>query len=278
MLEDIENWDIPESFLWIEIVKPEVFSIALTPTLSLEGEGEEQVDLSWEQLNLTWWVQKYFPETYLDKIASSENTIKVWVVDTWIDYNHPDLQGKVTQWYDFVNDDNDAYDDQWHGTHVAGTIWASINGQGIIWVNPYVELVPLKICNAQWFCPTYAVTQALAYAKENNIDILNMSLWAPSDPIDNPICDGIESATHQWIIVIAAAWNSNVDTSTFVPWWCADTITVSAIDQNNQRASFSNYGSKVDIAAPWVGIYSTYPNNQYRQLSWTSMATPHVVW
>ena len=65
MLEDIENGDIPESFLWVEIVQPEVFSIALTQTLSLEGEGEEQVDLSWEQLNLTWWIQKYLPETYL---------------------------------------------------------------------------------------------------------------------------------------------------------------------------------------------------------------------
>jgi len=292
MLEDIQNGDIPESFLWIEIVKPEVFSIGetppslplsgegeedLTPALS-KGEGEEQVDLTWEQLNLTWWIQKYLPETYLDQISTSENKITVGVIDTGIDYNHPDLQGKVTGGYDFVNEDDDAFDDQWHGTHVAGTIWASINQRGIIGVNPYVELVPLKICNAQGFCPTYAVTQALSYAKENNIDILNMSLWGATSPVDNPICDGITSYTLGWGIVVAASGNSNTDTNTFVPGWCADAITVAAVDQNNQRASFSNYGTKIDISAPWVWIYSTYPNNQYRSLNGTSMATPHVVW
>ena len=280
MLEDIENGDIPESFLGVEIVQPEVFSIALTPTLSLEGEGEEQVDLSWEQLNLTWWIQKYLPETYLEELQTKSqiNKIKVWVIDTWIDYNHPALQWKVSKWYDFVNDDNDAIDDQWHGTHVAWTIWAGINGKGIIWVNPFVELVPLKICNARWFCPSYAVIKSLEYAKEQKLDIVNMSLWGRTNPQGNPICAWISSLNQAGTIVVTAAGNSNVDTSTFVPGWCQNTITVAAIDQNNNRANFSNYGTKVDISAPWVDIYSTIPGGQYRQLSGTSMATPHVVW
>lgn len=80
-------------------------------------------------------------------------------------------------------------------------------------------------------------------------------------------------------IVVAASGNSNVDTSTFVPGGCPASITVAAYDSSLKRASFSNYGNKIDVAAPGVGVYSTYPSSKgsYKQLSGTSMATPHIV-
>jgi subtilisin family serine protease len=77
--------------------------------------------------------------------------------------------------------------------------------------------------------------------------------------------------------VVAAAGNSNVDTSTFVPGGCASAVTVAAVDQNLKRATFSNFGTKVDVAAPGVGIYSSYIGGGYKSLNGTSMATPHIV-
>lgn len=139
------------------------------------------------------------------------------MVDTGIDYRHSDLAQNVKEGYDFVNDDSDALDDQGHGTHVAGTIAANINGSGIIGVNPYVELVPLKICNASGFCPSYAVLRALDYAKSQDIDVLNMSLGGRGTVAGHPICAGISAYSDAGGIVVAASGNSNIDTSQFVP-------------------------------------------------------------
>ncbi|NDK08446.1 S8 family serine peptidase [Candidatus Gracilibacteria bacterium] len=268
MLEDIESGNIPESFLGITIIKPEVFGI---------NELNIQEEMIGENLESTRGVKLYDTTKYFNALKDSPKTIKVGIVDTGIDYNHPDIKGKVVLGYDFVNDDNDAMDDQGHGTHVSGTIAANLNKAGIIGVNPYVQLVPLKICDSKGFCPTYAVIKALEYAKEKKIDVLNMSLGGRGDPKTSPICDGIDSVVKGGSIVVTAAGNSNVDTSTFVPGGCSQAITVAAVDSNLTRASFSNYGSKVDVSAPGVKVYSTYPGNNYKELSGTSMATPHIV-
>ena len=281
MLEDIESWILPETFLWVEIVLPEVFGINVQSP-SWEGDAwKAEGALDWETLSQTWGIEHYQSYNYITSQKQASQKIQVGVVDTGIDYNHPDLTKNVNQKLgkDFVNNDDDAWDDQGHGTHVAGTIAANVNGEWIIWVNPYVELIPLKICTQRGFCPSYAVLRALDYASTQKIDILNMSLGGRGNPKDHAICGAIASYTESWGIVVAASWNSNIDTSRFVPGWCAQAITVSAIDQDKERAAFSNYWSKVDVAAPGVQVYSTYPTNKgnYKKLSGTSMATPHIV-
>ena len=85
MLEDIEAWILPETFLWIEIVQPEVFSIW---------------NLEWEEISKTWWIEKYKTYEYFDEIKSSK--VKVWVIDTWIDYTHLDLKSNTSQIYDMT--------------------------------------------------------------------------------------------------------------------------------------------------------------------------------
>ncbi|MDA9129244.1 S8 family serine peptidase [Candidatus Gracilibacteria bacterium] len=268
MLEDIELGILPENFLGVEIILPEVFGIN---ELNLDGENISQ----------TWGIEKYQSYKYTESSKSDSEKITVAVVDTGIDYKHPDLQNNVNQSLgkDFVNDDDDAWDDQGHGTHVAGTIAANINSEGIIGVNPHVELIPLKICTSRGFCPSYAVLRALDYAKTQKIDILNMSLGGRGNPDGHAICGAIASVVDAGGIVVAASGNSNIDTSRFVPGGCVKAITVAAVDSSGMRAQFSNYGDKVDVAAPGVQVYSTYPTNKgnYRKLSGTSMATPHVV-
>ncbi len=106
-----------------------------------------------------------------------------------------------------------------------------------------------------------------------------MSLGGRANPVGHPVCAGISAYSDAGGIVVAAAGNSNVDTSTFVPGGCSDAISVAAVDSTGKRAVFSNYGSKVDVSAPGVDIYSTYPQNKgsYKKLSGTSMAAPHIV-
>lgn len=123
---------------------------------------------------MTWGIRQY--QSYNYTKSGNNNPIKVAIIDTGIESSHPDLKGRVLAGYDFVSDDNDPADDQGHGTHVAGTIGASLNGSGIIGVNPRVQFVPLKICNAQGFCPSYGVIRALDWVQTNNIDVVNMSL------------------------------------------------------------------------------------------------------
>ena len=120
--------------------------------------------------------------------------------------------------------------------------------------------------------------RSLDYARQKNIDIVNMSIWWESSPINNPVCDSVRSLTNSWIIVVSSSWNQDIDVSNFVPWWCTSSITVWAYSQNRSRASFSNYWTKVDVSAPWVWVYSTYPNNRYQIFQWTSMAAPHIAW
>jgi hypothetical protein len=266
MLQDLQEGNVPESLLWIQLVKPEVFTIG-------EEMKETKIEITWEDLTQTWWVSRYNPSTYL---KTEMPRVAVAIIDTGVDSGHPDLSSNVKPGYDFVNDDIDPSDDQWHGTHVAGTIGALNNGSGIVGVNPYVDIVPLKICNEKWFCPNYAILRALDYVKDKKIKVVNMSLWGRGDPSTNAICQSIEALTREGTLVVSAAGNSNVDTSTFVPGGCSDAITVGAVDETLTRASFSNYGQKVDVSAPGVGIYSTSLLRGYKKLSGTSMAAPHI--
>ncbi len=276
MLEDIEKGILPESFIGIQIILPEVYSL-FSQNSSLQSKNTSSL-IEGEDISRTWGIAEY--QTYHHFSESSPQKVTVWVVDTGIDYLHPDLRNNtnISRGQDFVNNDDDAYDDQWHGTHVAGVIAASINQEWIIWVNPYAELIPLKICTNRGFCPSYAVLRSLEYATENGIDILNMSLWGRGNPKDHAICNAIESYTKNGWIVVAASGNANIPAEKFIPWGCSESITVWAYDRDKKRAPFSNYGSKVDVSAPWVDIYSTYPKNtwSYRSLSGTSMATPHI--
>ena len=124
---------------------------------------------------------------------------------------------------------------------MAGTIAASLDGSGIVGVNPYVQLVPLKICTKTGFCPSYAVIKALEYTKDQGVDIVNMSLGGRANPSNHPICAGIASVVNSGGIVVSAAGNSNVNTDQFVPGGCDRAIAVGAYDDSGRRAAFSNF-------------------------------------
>lgn len=232
----------------------------------------------------------YYPQMYgLHKTQancawdkSEGKDIVVAVLDTGVNYNHPDIKNNMWQngsghyGYDFSDNDTNPIDYHGHGSHVAGTIAAIGNNNiGIIGVAPKAKIMAVKI-----FPNAYdsKIAQALKYAVDNGAKVLNNS-WGPSSR--RPSAPVLEAAVNYVYskggVCVFAAGNSNDDVQYYSPANMPTTIAVAATDSNDDRASFSNWGSKIDIAAPGVNIMSLRHNNSgYRTMSGTSMAAPHV--
>jgi subtilisin family serine protease len=199
--------------------------------------------------------------------------VKVGILDTGVDYNHPDLKDNIKAYVDFTNSPFGALDQQGHGTHVAGIIAAEMNHLGIIGVAPEAELYCAKVLGDHGTGGFDSIIKGLEWAIEQGVDIISMSLGCSMEP-PQELNDAIKKASDAGIILIAATGNENSD----VDWPAAydEVIAVSAMDHNHERARFSNYGIKNEIMAPGVDILSTYKNGGYARLSGTSMATPIV--
>ncbi|MDO8413848.1 MAG: S8 family serine peptidase [Gallionellaceae bacterium] len=229
------------------------------------------------------------PEAW-DLETGNANVI-VAVIDTGVDYNHPDLAANMIQGYDFVNNDNDPMDDYGHGTHVAGTIAArGNNGTGVVGVSWQASIMPLKICDLNGACYLDAAVQAVLYAAEHGAKVANNS-WGGfgKDAFSQALLDAINVANQSGMLFVAAAANANNNNDKTPVYPCNYTapnvICVAATDQSDNRAGFSDYGViNVDLAAPGVDILSTVPSGTcaicspsgYFFLDGTSMATPHV--
>ncbi|WP_128694680.1 S8 family serine peptidase [Methanoculleus taiwanensis] len=203
--------------------------------------------------------------------------VRVAVLDTGIDYTHPDLEGNYRGGYDFVNDDADPMDDNGHGTHCAGIIAAERDESGIIGVAPKADLYAVKVLSSGGGGYISDVVSGIEWAIENDIQIISMSLGSNSDSY--ALRSACDAAYEAGIVLVGAAGNdgrySGYGDTVDYPARYGSVIAVSAIDENNQRASWSSTGPAVELAAPGVGIYSTYPDG-YRSVSGTSMACPHV--
>ena len=203
-------------------------------------------------------------------------SIRIAVVDTGIDYTHPDLAPNFRGGYDFVNNDNDPMDDQWHGTHVAGTVAAAKNGFGVVGVAPEVELYGLKVLAANGSGSFSSVIAALDWAIQNKIQVVNLSLGSSGDP-GKTVRQAFTNAYQAGLVIVASAGNSGsgADTVGF-PAKYDSVIAVGSTTSNDVRSSFSSTGPAVELTAPGTAIYSTDLGGGYYTASGTSMAAPHV--
>ncbi|TCS83685.1 S8 family peptidase [Tepidibacillus fermentans] len=200
--------------------------------------------------------------------------IIVAVVDTGVDLNHPEFQGKLVKGYNVINPNRLPMDDDGHGTHVAGIISANTNnGQGIAGITWYNKIMPIKVLDQSGAGTLFDVAQGIIWATDHGADVINLSLGNYAE--SKYLHDAIRYAFSKNVVLIAATGNDNTDQLGY-PAAYPEVIGVSAVDPNQQRAEFSNYGDDVDVVAPGVNIASTYPNNRYAALSGTSMASPHV--
>jgi subtilisin family serine protease len=221
------------------------------------------------------------------------------VIDTGVDYTHPDLASNIwtntdevagngidddgngfvddVRGWDFVNNDSDPMDDNGHGTHVAGTIGAvGNNGIGVTGVAWTASIMPLKFLDQSGSGSLSDAIKAIQYARVNGAKIINAS-WGGGG-----LSSALQSAITQFItsggLFVAAAGNeaTNNDVTPSYPANYQGVISVGASTRTDTRASFSNYGTSVDVFAPGQSILSTLPGNRYGSLSGTSMATPQV--
>jgi subtilisin family serine protease len=207
--------------------------------------------------------------------------IKVAIIDTGIDYTHPDLDANYVDGYDFVNGDDDPMDDHGHGTHVAGIIAAEDNGFGVVGVAPEAKLYALKVLDSDGSGYVSEVIFAIQWASDpdgdgsasDRLDIINMSLGADKGNIFLKWACNL--AYDDGLLIVAAAGNDYGGAVDY-PAAYDSVIAVSATGSNDELAWFSSTGKQVELAAPGVSIKSTLLGEGYGEKSGTSMASPHV--
>ncbi|TDF96719.1 S8 family peptidase [Paenibacillus piri] len=207
-------------------------------------------------------------------VSKGSQDVTVAVVDTGVDINHPDLKDQLVSGTNVVNDGAPPLDDVGHGTHVAGVIGAIVNNNlGVAGMSWYNRVMPVKVLDQSGAGSTYSVSQGIIWATDHGAKVINLSLGNYAEA--NFLHDAIRYAYDHDVVLIAASGNDNTDRPGY-PAAYPEVFAVAATDARKGKASFSNYGNYIDVAAPGVSIASTYPNNQYAALSGTSMASPHV--
>jgi len=196
--------------------------------------------------------------------------VKVAVVDTGIDFTHPDL--KVAGGFNVITHDDNFKDDQGHGTHVSGTIAGQGNGEGVFGVAPDVALYGVKVLDANGSGSFSDVIEGIQWAAKNKMDVANFSLGASQGT--QALEDAVNAAAKDGLTIVAAAGNSGG--SVGYPAAYSGVIAVSASDSKDKIAYFSSRGPQVAVIAPGVAIESTYMGGGYKKLDGTSMACPHV--
>ncbi len=207
-------------------------------------------------------------------IETGNNSVIIAIVDTGVDYTHEDLSGKVMKGYDFVNDDFDPRDDNGHGTHVAGIAGAiANNGRGIAGVCQECSIMAIKVITADGSGANSWIANGIANAVNLGARIINLSLGGLDN--SNTIRMAVEQAYRQGVLVFAASGNDGSGVPLY-PAALPEVIAIGATNRYGERASFSSYGSHLELAAPGEAIYSTLTGNRYDAWNGTSMASPHV--
>jgi len=198
----------------------------------------------------------------------------VAIVDTGVDIQHPDLSSKIVAGYDYVNNDNNADDDQGHGTHCAGIATASTNnGVNVAGVSWGARIMPVKVLSSTGSGTTSNIIKGVDFARLNGADVISMSLGGGG--YTQAFQDAINNAWNAGKIIVAAAGN-NGNTTVQYPANYANVISVASTTSTDAKSSFSTYGTWVDVAAPGSSILSTANGGGTTTMSGTSMATPVV--
>jgi type VII secretion-associated serine protease mycosin len=209
----------------------------------------------------------------------TRGSVIVAVVDSGVRADHEDLAGQVLPGKDYVDQQYDGrIDPNGHGTHVAGIIAAAAdNGVGIAGGAPGVKILPVRVLDQNGSGYSSNVAQGIIWAVDHGARVINLSLGGTT-PSDGTRA-AIKYANGKGAIVLAAAGNDGAGANQpLYPAAFSEAVAVAAVDGNRNRASFSNYGGYVDIAAPGADIISTYSSSRtaYAAMSGTSMATPYA--
>lgn len=222
--------------------------------------------------------------------------VKVAVLDTGIDYDHPDLQanyaggytatpstspiGPLTKkanranagGYTITISSAPPLDDNGHGTHVAGTIAAVRDLKGVVGVAPKAKIYSVKVLDKNGYGRVSWIIAGIEWAADTKTNVINMSLGGPYS-VDS-FAQAVEAAYKKGVVIVCSAGNTSGSVN--YPAKYPESIAVSASDSLDKIALFSSRGPEIDFIAPGVDVYSTYRGSAYATMSGTSMASPHV--
>ncbi len=213
-------------------------------------------------------------------VTTGQSAVRIAILDTGVDQDHQDLASKIVANKNFTT--SSTVDDRYgHGTHVAGIAAAATNnGLGVAGVGYSCSIMNVKVLDDNGSGYYSWIANGITWAADNGAKVISMSLGGSSG--SSTLQSAVNYAWSKGVVLVAAAGN-NGNTAATYPAYYANCIAVAATDQNDMKASWSSYGSWVDVAAPGVEILSTLPNHtnkigasNYGSLSGTSMATPHV--
>jgi len=222
---------------------------------------------------ITWGIIRIYAELAWEKTIGS--TIKVAVLDTGIDLDHPDLQDNIKGNVNLIKPNKSGDDDKGHGSHVAGVVAAVDNNIGVIGVGPDISLYAVKVLNKKGRGWLSDLIDALDWCINNKMQVINMSFGSLKD--NESFHEAIIEADEAGITQVASAGNNGEYGGAIeYPAKYPETIAVSAVDQFDNFASFSSFGPEIDLTAPGVDIKSTFKKSAYKTLSGTSMSAPHV--
>ncbi|MDC4296471.1 S8 family peptidase [Acinetobacter baumannii] len=254
---------------FIEAMKknPQVLSVESDTIVNIDATTQSNPDWGLDRID-----QKALPLNSAYSYLQTGSGTTAYIVDTGILSSHQEFSGRVLSGYTAISDGNGTTDCNGHGTHVAGTVGGTTYG-----VAKNVNLVPIRILGCDGSGASSNVIAGLDWILKNGKKpaVVNMSLGgATSSSLDS----AVENLYNNGYVMVVAAGNSNTDACTSSPARVSKAITVAATDNTDTRASYSNYGSCVDIFAPGSQINSSWIGNNTatKILNGTSMATPHV--
>lgn len=255
---------------FVEAMKknPKVVSVENDTIMKIDATTQSNPDWGLDRID-----QKNLPLDSAYSYSQTGSGTTAYIVDTGILSTHQQFSGRVLSGYTAISDGNGTSDCHGHGTHVAGTVGGSTYG-----VAKNVSLVPIRILGCDGSGASSNVIAGLDWILKNGKKpaVVNMSLGGEANA---SLDSAVENLFNNGYVMVVAAGNSNTDACSTSPVRVSKAITVAATDSTDTRASYSNYGSCVDIFAPGSQINSSWigSNTATKVLNGTSMATPHVV-
>lgn len=237
----------------VEFIEPNA-PMAILESESMNGQPSQDATKNWgyEAMN--------FPS-----VVNGKKQVKIAVLDTGVDMNHKDLMPYLEKGYNVFTEEHQAIDDHGHGTHVTGIITKDAPES--------IRIIPIKMLNRLGYGDVYSFIEAIYYAIEQDVDVINISLGVQSDI--QAMEEAVDAANEKGIVIVAATGNRGRE-GVYYPAKYEEVIAVGAYDWKKEMAPLTQYGRELDFLAPGVDIWSTYLDGNYHWMSGTSMASGFV--